>query len=102
MKNEEHLFLHIKKSLLNICDSRKESLQEIIRYYKTFPDKIDYNIVIYGNLLTDTAQIIELYKKYKYKFEELASMDQIWTQYLSDVGWVVDDMILKKYGDSIN
>ena len=95
MRNEERIFLHIKKSLLNICSNRKESLQEIIRYYESFPDKIDYNIITYGNLLTATIQIAELYKKYKYKFVESASVDQLWTQYLFDVGWVVDNMILK-------
>ena len=95
MRNEERLFLCIKKSLLNISSTKKESLQEIIWYYKTFPDKIDYNIVTYGNLLTYTIQITELYKKYKCKFVKSASSDQLWTQYLFDVGWVVDNMILK-------
>lgn len=106
MTNEELFFRGIKKLLLNICDSRKESIRDIAKYYNDFPNEIDYNIVTYGNLSAYKIEIIELYKNYKKKLikewitdespDRLWDNDELWNNLKFAVGWVVDTMILKK------
>lgn len=52
-------------SLLEMCDSETESIQEIKRYKGDFPNELDYNLYQYGNLLVYNDQIKALYSDYK-------------------------------------
>lgn len=52
-------------SLLEMCDSETESIQEIKRYKVNFPNELDYNLYQYGNLLVYNYQIQNLYSGYK-------------------------------------
>lgn len=80
-------------SLFNMCDSTKESILDILLYYKTFPNEIDYNIVKYGNLLTQYDQVLELYQKCGYESIEELSPYKLWDTYISDVGMVIDYIV---------
>lgn len=52
-------------SLLEMCETEKESIQEIKRYKENFPNELDYNLYQYGNLLVYNDQIRNLYSDYK-------------------------------------
>lgn len=52
-------------SLLEMCDTEKESIQEIKRYKDNFPKELDFNLYQYGNLLIYNDQIKNLYSEYK-------------------------------------
>lgn len=55
----------IYDSLLSMCDTEKESIQEIKRYKDNFPKELDFNLYQYGNLLIYNDQIKNLYSQYK-------------------------------------
>ena len=52
-------------SLLEMCETEKESIQEIKRYKENFHNELDYNLYQYGNLLVYNDQIQNLYSDYK-------------------------------------
>lgn len=90
----------IKEDLLEMCDSKEGSLDEIRRYYHSFPDEPDYNIAQYGNLLVYYEQVRKFYDQcgyntYGFKLEQYSD-DAIWQLYKSHVGLAVRQ-IIKEY-----
>ena len=55
----------IYNSLLNLSDTRKESINKIKHYKDNFPEELDYNLYQYGNLIIYDGDIKDLYKDYK-------------------------------------
>ena len=55
----------IHTQLLEMCETKKESICEIKRYAKNFSKETDYNLYEYGNLLIWDSDIEDLYKDYK-------------------------------------
>ena len=78
--NEIHL------SLLNIHDTKEESVSEIKHYQENFKKEPDYNIYQYGNLLIWDEDIRDLYKEYK--TVKRANDEQLCACYMRQVGWV--------------
>ena len=66
-KNQKLNFVlnRIYFSLLEMCDSENESIQEIKMYKRNFPNELDYNLYQFGNLLVGNYQIQSLYSGYK-------------------------------------
>lgn len=75
-------------SLLEMCDSEKESIQEIKRYKENFPNELDYNLYQYGNLLVYNDQIQNLYSDYKSL--QNVSIDKLIETYKRQVRYVVN------------
>lgn len=90
----------IKEDLLEMCDSKKESLDEIRRYYRTFPTEPDYNIAQYGKLLVYYEQVRNFYDQCGYNTYGFNlgqySDDAIWELYKIQVGIAVRE-IVKEY-----
>ena len=59
---------------------------EIKRYMKDFPNKMDYNIYQYGNMRIYNDEIKELYKNYKCL--QNASIDKLINMYKRQVGYM--------------
>ena len=55
----------IHTQLLEMCETKKESICEIKRYAKNFSKELDYNLYEYGNLLIWDGDMKDLYKDYK-------------------------------------
>ena len=55
----------IYNSLLNLSDTRKESINKIKHYKDNFSKELDYNLYEYGNLLIWDGDMKDLYKDYK-------------------------------------
>ena len=79
----------IYSDLLEMCDTKEESISNIKHYAKEFPKELDYNIVQYGNLLIWHDDILAMYKKYGYKSLGRLSSDDRWNIYKRQVGYVV-------------
>ena len=75
-------------SLLEMCDSENESIQEIKRYKVNFPNELDYNLYQYGNLLVCNDQIRNLYSDYKSL--QNVSIDKIIETYKRQVRYVAN------------
>ena len=70
-------------------------LEEIKRYYNTFKNEIDYNIVQYGNMLVYYNDIYNFYRKCGYKSTDKMSTNKIWSLYKNQVGYVTRKLILE-------
>ena len=70
-------------------------LEEIERYYNTFKNEVDFNIVQYGNMLVYYDQIYDFYRKCGYKSTDKMSTDKIWDLYKNQVGYVTRKLILE-------
>lgn len=83
----------IRADLLQIHDTKAESVNEIKRYIKEFEAFPDYNIAAYGNVLIYYSDVQELYKRngYKTKFSDWGA----WETYRRHVGYIAR-MILKE------
>lgn len=75
-------------SLLEMCETEKESIQEIKRYKKNFPNELDYNLYQYGNLLVYNDQIQNLYSDYKSL--QNVSIDKLIETYKRQVRYVAN------------
>ena len=89
-KNQKLNFVlnRIYFSLLEMCDSENESIQEIKRYKANFSNELDYNLYQYGNLLVSNDQIRNLYSDYKSL--KNVSIDKIIETYKRQVRYVAN------------
>lgn len=88
----------IEDDLLEILDTKEESLRQVERYVKDFPREPDCNLVNYGNLLIYYANIREFYISCGYSYENInrKSDNEIWETYRKQVGYVARE-IIKEY-----
>lgn len=76
--------------LNDILESLQEmGIEEVARYYNEFNDEIDYNIVLYGNLLIYYDDIRELYRRNGYTSLDKMSNHKVWDIYRRQVGYVI-------------
>ncbi len=69
--------------------NRKEAVEEIRRYKRSFPKEPDYNIAQYGNLLIYHGDIRNAYKKAGYGSTITKMSDEkLWDTYMRQVGYV--------------
>lgn len=74
-------------------DLKKLGIKEVKRYYKEFPNEIDYNIANHGNMLVYYYEVKKLYKNNGYKNIDEISDEKIWELYKTQVGEVVRIML---------
>lgn len=98
-KKLNNVLNEIADDLLNMCDTRKESITEIKRYMTDFPNKADYNLYSYGNLLIYYSDILDLYKEYK--TIKRFSMEKLIQTYERQVGYVAR-WLVQAYGQKSN
>lgn len=79
---------NIENQLLEMCDTKEESVSEIKRYIKEFPHETDFNIAQYGNLLVYYADIYKFYADNGYKSVSKYSTEKLWETYKRQVGYV--------------
>ena len=79
----------IHTQLLEMCETKKESIAEIKHYKDNFSKELDYNLAQYGNLIVYHDDVLAMYKKYGYKSLDRLSVDAIWNIYKRQVGYVV-------------
>ena len=79
----------IESQLLSMCDTEKESIEEIKRYMWSYPKGYkDYNIAEHGNLLFTYDSVYEMYRNCGYKSTDAFSLDRIWETYKRQVGYM--------------
>lgn len=78
----------IYESLLYMCDTKEESINEIQRYVSEFRYAPDYNLYKYGNLIITYFDIHKLYKDYKSL--EKVSDEKIEAIYMRQIRFVVN------------
>ena len=78
----------IEGQLLDMCDSKKESINQILTYVKDFKKEPDCNIAKHGNLLCYYDDIKDFYKRCGYKSTARMSNNKIWELYKRQVGYV--------------
>lgn len=83
----------IEDDLRNMCDTEKDSLEEIQRYMQEFPREKDYNLAQYGNLLIYYGQIREMYKLAGYKSIDRMNDSGLWETYRRQVGYVAREIV---------
>ena len=85
------VLMEIENNLLDL------GLEEIERYYNTFRNEVDYNIVQYGNMLIYYNDIYNFYRSCGYKSTDKMSTEKIWSLYKNQVGYVARKIILEYY-----
>ena len=75
-------------SLLQIHDTKKESIDEIKHYVYSFPKEIDFNLYQYGLLLVYNHEIVSLYSDYKSL--QNASIEKLIIIYKRQIRYVVN------------
>ena len=80
----------IHTQLLEMCETKKESIAEIKRYAKNFSKETDYNLAQYGNLIVYHDDVLAMYKKYGYKSLDRLSNGDRWNIYKRQVGYVAN------------
>ena len=83
----------IEGQLLDMCDSKKESINQILTYVNDFKKEPDCNIAQHGNLLICLYDIKDFYKNCGYKFTGRMSNNKIWDLYRRQVGYVARRLI---------
>lgn len=85
----------IVEQLCNIHDTLTESLNDLRRYAREFPNEVDYNLASYGALLVYYNQVYDFYKECEYPLDLLNEMDndQLWSMYKKDVGFTVREYL---------
>lgn len=78
----------IEGQLLDMCDSKKESINKILAYVKDFKKEPDCNIAQHSNLLISSYDIKEFYKNCGYNSTGRMSDSKIWELYKRQVGYV--------------
>ena len=79
----------IHTQLLEMCETKKESICEIKRYAKNFSKETDYNLAQYGNLIIYHDDVLKMYENHGYKSLNRLSNDARWNIYKRQVGYVV-------------
>ena len=70
-------------------------INEVRRYYNTFKNEVDFNIVQYGNMLIYYNEIYDFYRSCGYKTTDKMTTDKIWDLYKNQVGYVAKRIILE-------
>ena len=70
-------------------------IDEIKRYYNTFKNEVDFNIVQYGNLLVYYSDVYNFYRSCGYKTTDKMAQGKIWDLYKKQVGYVAKKLILE-------
>ena len=83
----------IEDSLLTMCDTEEESLNEIRRHMKSYPHERDYRIVQNGNLLCYFSQVYDLYRECGYTSTDRMSTSKIWETYKRQVGYIAREIM---------
>ena len=79
----------IYETLLEMCDTKEESIAQIESYKRDFPRESDCNIAQYGNLIISYYDVRIMYKNAGYKIVEKWSNTKVWETYKRQVGYVV-------------
>ena len=95
-KKLEVCLRYIEKSLLKMQDTPEESMNNIRRYVKTFPNEPDYNLAQFGNLMVSSSQVREFYRDCGYKSMKNVSNNKVWAIYLKQVGYVARQLLKEK------
>ena len=96
MNNKFSKNVKLNKVLTEIENNLLEiGLEEIERYYNTFGNEVDYNIVQYGNMLVYYNDIYNFYRSCGYKSTDKMSTNKIWELYKNQVGYVARKLILE-------
>lgn len=95
-KKLETCLCHIEQALLKMQNTPAESVNNIRRYVKTFPNEPDHNLVQFGNLMVSSNQVREFYRDCGYKSMRNKSDDKIWATYLNQVGYVARQLLKEK------
>ena len=86
----------LNKVLMGIeSDLLEIGINEVKRYYNTFKNEVDFNIVQYGNLLVYYNDIYNFYRSCGYKSTDKISTNKIWDLYKKQVGYVAKKLILE-------
>ena len=86
----------LNKALTEIeSDLLELGINEVKRYYDTFKNEVDYNIVQYGNMLVYYNDIYNFYRSCGYKSTDKMSTSKIWSLYKNQVGYVARKIILE-------
>ena len=83
------VLMKIESDLLDL------GLNEVKRYYNTFKNEVDFNIVQYGNMLIYYNDIYNFYRSCGYKSTDKMSTNKIWDLYKNQVGYVTKKLILE-------
>ena len=83
------VLMKIESDLLDL------GLNEVKRYYNTFKNEVDFNIVQYGNMLVYYNDIYNFYRSCGYKSTDKMSTNKIWDLYKNQVGYVTKKLILE-------
>lgn len=87
----------IAEQLLDISDSKKESIVELKRYRTSFNRILGYNIYDYGSILVYYYDIRCFYKKYDYTSMDHMSNDEIVTIYKRHIqyctNWILKNRV---------
>ena len=83
----------IEGQLLDMCDSKKESINQILTYVKDFKKEPDCNIAQHGNLLVHYDDIKDFYMRCGYKSTARMSNNKIWELYMRQVGYVARRLV---------
>ena len=85
-KKLNEVLSRIERQLLEL------GLDEVKHYKDSFPNKIDYNIAQYGNVLVYYSDVKQMYKDCGYKSLEKMSDEKVWEIYKRQVGYVVREL----------
>lgn len=78
----------IYSSLLNILDTKDESIEEVKRYKKSFPHELDYNIAQHGHMIIANYDIRMMYTHAGYHCSKWSD-EKILKTYYEHIGYVV-------------
>ena len=95
-KKLETCLCHIEQALLKMQNTPAESVNNIRRYVKTFPNEPDHNLVQFGNLMVSSSHVREFYRDCGYKSMRNEPDDKIWATYLKQVGYVARQLLKEK------
>ena len=78
----------IYSSLLNISDTKDESIEEVKRYKKSFQHELDYNIAQHGHMIIANYDIRMMYTHAGYHCSKWSN-EKILKTYYGHIGYVV-------------
>ncbi len=87
-RKKNGLLRDIERQILDMSDTREESIDQVRYCKKNYPKEPDYNIVQSGFLLCYTKEIEELYKKNGYETKG-KNADRLWKDYIRHTGEVI-------------
>ncbi len=85
----------IKKQLLDISDTKKESVEQVIYCKKHYSKEPDFNIAQSGFLMCDNNAVRAFYKKKGYAVANVSD-EKLWSMYLAHIGYVAKKSVAFK------